>query len=198
MVLHFHIYVCDPARIWPQCQDKILKLTTPLCTQLCTTSLEWIVQFVSPFCGYNGYCSNWLLQETEWNVWVKRGFIKISCSKNTYRIDWKGYDESQKSGRVKRWGCGRKGSISNSSLEKLGGNKYSKSYKKENLEQLETSPSRENSQTMTRLGNHTGKSRRLQACMCAERNPACSGAIKHLTLLIFRQAHNFVRENVTA
>lgn len=196
--LHFHIYVYDPARIWPQCQDKILKLTTPLHPALHDCSLVWVVLFLYPFWDCNGFCSHQLLQETELNVEVTQGFTKISWSKTTYRINWKAYDESQKSGRAKRWGCGRKGSISNSSPEKLGENKYSKSYRKENLEWLERNHSRESSQSMDRLGNHAGKSRRVQECICAERNPACSGAIKHLILSIYRQAPKFDWENTVA
>ena len=47
-------------------------------------------------------------------------------------------------------------------------------------------------------GNHAAKSRRVQEFAGAARNPTCSGAIKHLTLIIHRQAHKVDRKNTTA
>lgn len=47
-------------------------------------------------------------------------------------------------------------------------------------------------------GNHAGESRRVQEFVGAARNPTCSGAIKHLMLIIYREAHKADRKNTMA
>lgn len=140
-----------PRLAWSPCQDKILKLITPLCTQLCTTSLLQEYFFCVPTLGLQWNLQSCLLQER--HGWVEQGFIKTSAMKfnvcedfhvsqqvserkSTYRINktlWCFLMKTRNQEELKM-GCGRKGSIPNSCQEKLGGNKCSKSYKKEELE----------------------------------------------------------------
>ena len=81
--LHSHVYTEEtgsisllphlgiwPSEVWPLRQDKIPKLTAPLCTQLCTTSLSHEQFFCVPILG------------------LQRNLPSLACSRN--RTKWLG------------------------------------------------------------------------------------------------------------